>query len=178
MVYNNAVKYRQHISGLTLLELMVAISILIITLLLAVPSFAKWHEGNRFKHALRHVSNLAETAKAVAVTSQSNVSFVVDVSAGQCAGSSRLAECDCATANACHIDGKEYAFLATQSGITLSTANNENRVVTFTHFGAVSFGHNTTITVKSSSHSGDVVISPLGRIKHCSTTSLSGVATC
>ncbi len=157
---------------------MVAISILIITLLLAVPSFAKWHEGNRFKHALRHVSNLAETAKAVAVTSQSNVSFVVDVSAGQCAGSSRLAECDCATANACHIDGKEYAFLAMQSGITLLTANNENRVVTFTHFGAVSFGHNTTITVKSSSHSGEVVISPLGRIKHCSTTSLSGVATC
>ncbi|NDW14408.1 hypothetical protein GTQ48_02525 [Alteromonas genovensis] len=178
MVYNNAVKYKQHINGLTLLELMVTLSILIITMLLAAPSFAQWHEANKFKQALRHVSSLAEAAKVVAVASQSNVSFVVDVTGGQCAGTSRLVSCDCTAPNACSIDGKEYAFLATQSGMTLTTANNKNRIVTFSKFGAVNFGNNTTITVKSPSHSGKVVISALGRIKHCSTSSLSGVATC
>lgn len=178
MVYNNVVKYKQHISGLTLLELMITLSIFIITLLLAAPSFAQWHEANRFTHALRHISSLAETAKTVAVTSQSNVSFVVDVTGSQCAGSSRLISCDCSTPSACSIDGKEYAYSASHSGVTLATADNQNRVVTFSKYGAVNFGNNTTITVKSSSHVGKVMISALGRIKHCSTVSLNGVATC
>ena len=178
MVSNNALINKQLIKGVTLLELMVTLSILIITLLLAAPSFAQWHEANKFKHALRHITSLAEAAKLVAVSTQSKVSLVVDVTSGQCAGSSRSTSCDCSEANACSIDGKEYAFSAAQSGITLLTASNKNRVVTFTKFGAVSFGHNTTITVNSPAHSGKMVISALGRIKHCSTSNLSGVATC
>ena len=178
MVSNYTLNNKQLIKGVTLLELMVTLSILIITLLLAAPSFAKWHEANKFKHALRHISSLAEAAKVVAVSTQSNVSFVVDVNSGQCAGSSRLTSCDCSVANACSIDGKEYVFSATQSGISLLTANNKNRVVTFSKFGAVNFGNNTTINVNSPSHSGKVVISALGRIKHCSTSNLSGIATC
>jgi Tfp pilus assembly protein FimT len=178
MVYNNTGKYKQYVDGLTLLELMVALSIFIITLLLAAPSFAQWLEANRFKHALRHVSSLAETAKVVAVASQSDVSFVVDVNGGQCAGSSRSTACDCSTVNACSIDGKEYVFSTTQTGITLLTAGNVDRVVTFNKLGAVRFGHNTTITVNSPSHSGKVVISALGRIKHCSLSSMSGIASC
>lgn len=178
MVSNNGVAYKQHTSGLTLLELMVTLSILIITLLLAAPSFAQWHEANRFRHALRHLSSLAETAKVKAVASQSKVSFVVDITGAQCAGSSLLIPCDCAAPSACSIDGKEYAFSAAQLGMTLTTANNKNRIVTFGKFGTVNFGHNTTINVKGSSYSGKVVISALGRIKHCSTSSLSGIATC
>ena len=67
------------------MELMVALAILSIVLTLSLPSFAKWQEANEFKQALRHLTQLAESAKVAAISSQSDISVIVDINSGQCA---------------------------------------------------------------------------------------------
>ncbi|WP_157812693.1 pilus assembly FimT family protein [Alteromonas sp. MB-3u-76] len=164
--------------GMSLMELMVALAILSIVLTLSLPSFAKWQEANEFKQALRHLTQLAESAKVAAISSQSDISVIVDINSGQCAGVSDLSLCDCTVKNACRVNGVEHIFTAESLKTKLTTSDNKNRLITFDKFGAVDFGHNTTVNVHSASYSGKVVISALGRVKQCSYGHLAGVAKC
>ena len=69
-------------SGFTLVELMVAITIVVILVAIAVPTWGKWIPGYRLKRATRDVYSSFQKAKLEAVRRNVNVVLIFDV-AGQ-----------------------------------------------------------------------------------------------
>jgi type IV fimbrial biogenesis protein FimT len=69
-------------AGFTLIELMVAITILAILLLIALPNFAVWMQNTQIRTAGEAVLNGMQLARAEAIRRNVNVELRMDVSSG------------------------------------------------------------------------------------------------
>lgn len=155
------------IAGFTLIELMVALAVLAILLTVGVPSFQSLFERNRAKTTAESVRGFFDEARAEAL--RRNLPLRVTVSAGEnwCLGLS-LAECDCAEANSCVIDGRERVLSAQsfrayplQSSFAAGNTVFEPRRGTASASGLV--------TVQAPNGSVSINLNRLGRTSTCST---------
>lgn len=166
------------LSGYSLLELMLTISVIVFLSALAAPSFLSYQEQVRFLHAVDNVAKFAKTARTLALTMQQPMYFIVNIHNDSCVALSEYESCDCNTLNSCTSEHVLQPRAQLSDDIWLSTTQNDSTKVIFNSLGAVHFGSSTTLTVSSPHYSAKVTISSLGRVKACSQQSLRGIARC
>ncbi len=73
---------RSNLSGVTLIELMIAIALMAILMLLAMPSYSVWLQNSRIRSVSESVLNGLQRARAEAVARNKNVAFVLGTNSG------------------------------------------------------------------------------------------------
>lgn len=166
--------------GFTLLEVLIAISLSVLIITFALPSFRSWLDEVRFRNFLVHLGELAKSGRVQALYLNQPIYLVIAGGSSKCAALSKSIPCDCnpVSKSACEIDGVFKGAELSLPNIQLSTTSGPNKIVTFNAIGTLDFGSSTTITLKHEGKHGRITINSLGRVKWCSNSSMSGVATC
>ncbi len=167
--------------GFTLVELMVAITILGILVTLAAPSFNSFIDKYRVKRAADTVSAFLVNAKSEAVKRNMTVRAVFNTAgATWCAGITTANTCDCTVANACQVDGAERVVRGSDyKGISLA-ANVTGSMFAFTPLrGTANSAGNVEVTSVNGLKVQVVVKNTTGRIRLCSPSgSVGGYPVC
>lgn len=165
--------------GVSLVELIVTLAILVILLSVAVPSFQSIRDANRVKAAAEAVYAHLQFARSESVKQNRNLFVGVKTGTNWCIGLSNATGCDCKTANSCRF-GPNAALIERNldssdfSGITL--ASNQANIRFESRRGFNSNPGTITLT-GSNSLQIQVIHSSRGRIRFCS-DNVGGYPTC
>ena len=176
---------RQYQSGFTLVELMIAVAVMVILAMLAVPSFTTYMEKSRLRGAADDVVNLIAQARQAGVKYDRVVNLAVEGNGNVwCLGANEqgapasvgdplppAADCDCTEADECMVDNQRLVVGSTEhAGISLS---NPPASLTFDgRMGIEKEGDSDSIDLTSQNgrYAVTINISPLGQATVCSTT--------
>lgn len=180
--------------GFTLLELMVAVSVLAILTVAAAPSFSDMLQRYRLRGAADEVASLLANARAEALMRNRDVSVVFTGSGSDwCVGATSAPEPSaagdavgtsgtCTCANTCSVGGRILESRgADQHGVTAGTLP---AAITFTHLTGAVAGLGTSAAEFKSPNARyqlNVAVSPLGRGRLCvpaGKPSMTGFAAC
>ena len=189
---------RQHQSGFTLVELMIAVAVMVILTVLAVPSFTTYLDKSRVRGAADDIVNLMAQARQAGVKFDRGVR-VSDVagSGAWCLGANQAvvpgvldptpapAACDCTKGSECIVDGQRLIVSSTDhQGVTLSSPPGDidfdgrlgiRSDASVTDADASSFD----LTSRSGRFVLTVAVSPLGQAVVCSKQgNILGYPTC
>jgi len=126
---------RQHQSGFTLVELMIAVAVMAILAMLAVPSFTTYLEKSRVRGAADDVLNLVAQARQAGVKQDRDVSLAITgLGDTWCIGANQALDpavgslapaalaCDCTVATACLVDAQRLVMGSSQhEGVSLTS---------------------------------------------------------
>lgn len=115
-----------HVSGVTLIELMVTLSVIAITLALAVPSFTDFKDKRGIRKGAEELISFINYAQSAAVKMNQEVTVSWDWGLADdtyewsfCIGATDVedATCDCFSENACMVDGDELRLVGSDPDI-------------------------------------------------------------
>jgi type IV fimbrial biogenesis protein FimT len=126
----------KRLAGFTLIELMVALAVLLILTVLAVPSFTTYLDKSRVRGAADEVVSTLAQARQAGVKFDRGVRVSAVGSGGTwCLGANQAATpsagdpmlapaaCDCTVADACIVDGQRLVVASSEHpGVTLTSA--------------------------------------------------------
>ena len=184
--------------GFTLIELLIVVVILGILVAIAAPSMYQILEGRKLKGATENLYADLMFAKTETIKRNTKVAVSFGSSGSNwCYGISEGVDCDCtgaladpATATTCTIDGIEKVVTNAQYGDTAINANfNGNTggdpeslafepLRGFSQYISDTSPSNGSAVFTNNSRSTTVMLSTLGRVRICSTTSFGGYETC
>lgn len=181
--------------GFTLIELMVAVSVLAVLLALAAPSFADFFDKSRVRGAADSIVTLIATARGDAVKRGRNVTLSMRGNASAwCMGANEAATpalneavatstaCDCTSSSACFVDGSRRVVTSTEfAGVTASAVTMtfvvDGKLGNLTPLGT----HAVTLTSPAGRYQVQLNVSPLGQTRACTPSgqlSISGFPPC
>lgn len=167
--------------GVTLVELMVAVMVLIILALVAVPSFSDFFERGRVRNAAEDLVSLVSNARAEAVKHDLDVNISLQGSGTSwCAGGNGAVAptggapaatadaCDCTDSAQCLIDGTRYAVESgAHPSVTIGALpadmTFDSNMGVLVPLGA----RQITLTSQSGKYDVQVQINPLGQASAC-----------
>lgn len=162
-------------SGMTMIEFMVILAIIVILSLTAYPSLVSLVQRYRISGETETLFSTLQYARTEAV--KRNTTIYVSFTTGDswCYGVNAGAACNCATSGSCGLGVHAAASAAT---ISLSTSGLSSGSVAFepTH-GAASASGSVTMTLYGQSSLITVNIARLGSLQLCS-TGISGYTAC
>jgi len=97
-----------NLSGLTLLELLITISILMLVVTLGSPAINSIQKNMQLKGAAQSSYFAFQQARVAAITKSIDVTVAIRPGESWCAALSDSGVCDCAIAYECTLDGVEY----------------------------------------------------------------------
>ncbi|ADC70734.1 putative type IV pilin [Thioalkalivibrio sp. K90mix] len=169
--------------GITLIELMITISVLVILITLAVPAF-NLAEQRRLVGAAESALDQIQTARSEAIKQGRDIWFVSQTDGDDwCHGISQTAGCDCfepaGAGDACEITiaGEEDPILRTTVSSDYRNINmTGDQELRFDHVRSMVSGSRETIAFTSSPNSFqmEVQINPIGRPSACGTNRTMG----
>lgn len=172
--------------GFTLIELIVAMTVLAIIVGYVMSSFSGMLARQRLQAAAENLYDYLTLARTEAI-SRNNVVYVSVISGtAWCFGMDDSAGCTCNTSNDCQIDGAtRVTNNDAYSGITLTSVGaglnqfsyNERRGMPQNTAGTASVSGNITFT-NSQGDSLTLQLNSVGRLKLCTSTSFRGYAAC
>jgi len=174
-------------SGFTLIELLLTVALAGLLAGLAVPSMVQFVDKHRLRGAAETLAQELRQARSHALNYQKSAYFSVSASASQqwCYGWGTVEQCDCraepGTNDACESGPAGFARIHRQTSKSFpSVSLSLSRFVSKRHlrFGALR-GTASADTLSLTNSAGElrVVISPLGRVRICS-TALPGYPAC
>lgn len=162
---------RTRASGLTLVELMIAIAVLGILATLAVPSLAERLARQRLASAAETLAMDLAEARVESAASGQALHVVFDRGPDWCWAVARSAGCGCAAPAPCQL---KVSRAADWPGVELVEAGD----TAFDPGGAPAAGTRASFRGRGSGHLLEVGLSPLGRSRLCTGTGLPGYAGC
>lgn len=158
--------------GVTLVETLMAVTILGIALALAVPSLQDIINKKRIKSAIETLYTDMKLIHSESIKRQSNLFVSFQSGANWCYGVDDSSECDCSTSNDCQIDGVEKVVRASDfNGITMSftgfTSGVSNSYVQFEGVRGVA-SNSGTVTFSRAGFSATLSSNRLGLLETCS----------
>jgi len=160
--------------GVTLLELLIAISIVAILAVTAVPSFITYLQQNRLVGATQRLYHTLQYARTEAVKRNANVYVSFVTGSNWCYGANPGATCACNTSGSCTI-GSVSAPSAGQISLS-ATGLNSGAIYFEPNHGASSSSSTITFTTSQGDTMG-VKIGLLGSLTICS-SSIAGYPAC
>lgn len=93
--------------GVTLIELMVTVVVLVVLIMIAAPAFQRMIERKRLEGAVENLYADMQYARTESIKRNKAVYLSFNEGADWCYGLDDTAYCNCSTANDCQIDGVE-----------------------------------------------------------------------
>ena len=161
--------------GVTIIELILVLTIVIILTLIAMPIFNTLIQNYRLTTASEALYNAFQFAKSEAVKANTTIYVTFQTGDNWCYGINAGSSCDCTIANNCGL-GSTTASAAQQ--LSLSVSGLTNNAISFepTH-GSANAAGSVTYTIYGQSTLITTSISLLGNLQICS-TGISGYTAC
>lgn len=182
-------------AGVTLIELMVALSVLAILATVAAPSFARFMEKSRLRGAADEMASLIASARGEAVKRGRDVTISMGgTAAAWCIGANEAptpavaaqfatsAACDCTVSTACLVDGGRRVVSSGEYGGVTASAVTASLTIDG-KVGSVVGLSSTSVTLTSagSNFQLQLTVSPLGQTRVCvpsGQTAIPGYPSC
>lgn len=100
--------YKQ--KGMSILEIMVVVSIIVIVVAVGAPSIVESQRTLRLKGAVESSYFMLQSARSVAISKATDSTVVFNGNAPWCLGISDSGNCDCQTVNSCTVDNVEHVL--------------------------------------------------------------------
>jgi prepilin-type N-terminal cleavage/methylation domain-containing protein len=157
--------------GLTLFELMIAVSIIAILVTVGVPSFLNIKKSIQLKGAIESSYFAFQHARSVAVSSGREVTLSIIPGESWCIGMSATGDCDCSLLNSCTINGREQLVKYRDFGqIKMPDSNfGVNSTARFDGVRGLSVGSAGSAVFSDGSNQAKLILSNMGRIRICVT---------
>lgn len=161
--------------GLTLLESLIALGIVAVILVAAVPTFTSLYQEYHLTTTVEHLHHVLQLARSTAIQNNQSVYVVFQTGDNWCYGINAGATCSCNVANSCTLGSYSRPRL---QDLSLTTTGLTSNTFTFegTH-GASNVSSTITFTIYNQSKAAGLMIKPLGSMQICS-SSISGYPAC
>lgn len=159
--------YKQ--KGMTLLELMIVVAIILIVVTIGVPSVAELQRTMRIKGAVESSYFTIISARSGAISRGTDTTVNFDVNAPWCIGVSDFGTCQCNTANSCTVNGVETVIQQDDfEGVVLSNVSfNGNNFTTFDGLRGLATNGAGSFQLDSNGIETRLTINRLGRVNIC-----------
>lgn len=171
----------QNLSGLTLLELLITISILVLVVTLGSPAINSIQKNMQLRGAAQSSYFAFQQARIAAITKSTDVTVAINPGENWCAALSDSGVCDCAIAFECTMDGVEYKVDSVDYrfiSIDKVTFGADNAAV-FDPNRGLAMGHAGSIIFTDGDKQLKLILSNMGRVRVCAIGSrLGGFEAC
>lgn len=164
--------------GFTLLECLTAVAVLIIILSTTAPAFYQWFQRQQVVNQTRSIGQMLSIASKQAVQTGKPVYVVADPGKNWCIRLTYSVNCDCRSGAGCGALADNYRMMADNSGSYFFAARREGPVAKFSGTHGMSMGFATTLYLSEGVYQGKVILSNLGRVRHCMTPATGGIPSC
>lgn len=161
--------------GITLIEFMVTLSIIVILTVAAIPTFITLLQNYRLSGTAESLYYALQYARVEAIKRNTNVYFAFTTGTNWCYGINAGSTCDCTVAGSCAL-GSVSTLSANQISLSASGYGGNNLYFESTH-GAASASGSITLTTYGTSTLITTKIGVLGNLQTCS-TGISGYTAC
>ena len=168
-------------SGLTLLELLITISILVLVVSLGSPAINSIQRNMQLKGAAQTSYFAFQQARVAAITKNIDVTVAIHPGKNWCAALSDSGVCDCGIAYECTLDGVEYKVdFADYRFVSIDKVTfGLDNVAVFDANRGLAIGHAGTIVFTDGEKQLKLILSNMGRVRICAVgSSLGGFEAC
>lgn len=170
-----------NLSGLTLLELLITISILVLVVSLGAPAINSIQKNMQLKAAAESSYFAFQQARVAAITQNIDVTVAIQPGENWCAALSDSGLCDCATTNVCTLNGVEYKVdsanyrFVSIDKVTFGVDN----IAVFDSDRGMAIGHAGSVVFTDGDKQLKLILSNMGRVRICAVaSSLGGYEAC
>jgi prepilin peptidase dependent protein A/type IV fimbrial biogenesis protein FimT len=170
-----------HIMGLTLLELLITISILVLLVTLGAPAITSIQKNMQLRGAAQSSYFAFQQARASAITKSVDVTIAFQAGENWCAALSDTGVCNCAIASECTLDGVEYRVDARDFRfVNLDNVTfGADSIAVFDGNRGLSIGHAGSLIFSDGNRQLKLILSNMGRVRICAIdSSLGGFDPC
>jgi prepilin peptidase dependent protein A/type IV fimbrial biogenesis protein FimT len=169
------------LSGLTLLELLITISILVLLVTLGSPAINSIQKNIQLKGAAQSSYFAFQQARVAAITKSTDVTVAISPGEYWCAALSDSGVCDCSVSFDCTMDGVEYKIDSVDYhfvSIEKVTFGADN-IAVFDANRGLAIGHAGSIVFTDGDKKLKLILSNMGRVRICAVgSSIGGFETC
>lgn len=154
--------------GLSLIEILIALSIVIILTVATVPTFINLYQEHHLKSYIQNLNYVLQYARSEAIKNNQTVYVNFQTGDNWCYGINAGTNCSCNVATSCGLG----TYVAPRSqDLSLSTSGLSNQSLTFegTH-GATNTSSTLTFSLYGKTSSITIKITALGNLQYCSST--------
>ncbi|MGJ8681978.1 GspH/FimT family pseudopilin [Paraglaciecola sp.] len=155
--------------GLTLLELLVTISVLVLLVTLASPAYNAIQRNIQLKAVVENHYFALQQARYSAISNKVDVGIFFQGGKNWCGGLSDIGKCDCSILNSCTLNGTEQ-LLTSNDYPFISLTNikfGQDSAALFDGVRGLSIGHAGSVTFSDGERQLKLVLSNMGRIRIC-----------
>lgn len=168
-------------SGLTLLELLMTISILLLLVTLGAPAITSIQKNLQLRGAAETSYFALQQARSAAITQNTDVTVAFKAGKTWCAALSDNGECDCSIAQQCKLNGVEHKVsFVDYHFVELSKVNfgQDNQTVFDANRG-LAIGHAGSLIFSDGGRQLKLILSNMGRVRICAIDApLGGYSKC
>lgn len=171
----------QNLSGLTLLELLITISILVLVVSLGAPAINSIQKNMQLKAAAESSYFAFQQARVAAITQSIDVTVAIQSGENWCAALSDNGLCDCTISNVCTLNGVEYKVdsadyrFVSIDKVTFGVDN----IAVFDSNRGMAIGHAGSVVFTDGDKQLKLILSNMGRVRICAVaSSLGGYEAC
>ncbi|MFT5924560.1 MAG: Tfp pilus assembly protein FimT [Paraglaciecola sp.] len=170
-----------NLSGLTLLELLITISIIVLLVSLGSPAINSIQKHMQLKGAVQSSYFAFQQARVSAITKNLDVTVAMRPGENWCAALSDSGVCDCSIPKECSLNGVEYKvdFVDYRFVSIDKVTFGEDNIAVFDANRGMAIGHAGTIIFTDGDRQLKLILSNMGRVRICAVgSSLGGYEAC
>lgn len=164
--------------GFTLLECLVAVTIVIIIVSNAAPAFYQWFQRQQVVNQTRSIGQLLNIASKQAVQTGRPVYVSAVSGRNWCIRLSHSEKCDCRSGRHCDSVDENAHLQASSSSSYFSASRSQTPLAKFEATHGMSMGFATSLFVSEGPYQGQVILNNLGRIRYCMRPGSGGIPAC
>lgn len=171
----------RHLYGLTLLELLITVSIIVLVVSLGSPAIDSIQKNMQLKGAAQSSYFVFQQARVSAITKNMNVTVAIRPGESWCVALSDSGLCDCAVQNKCTLDAVEYKvnFVDYRFVSIDKVTFGANNIAVFDANRGMAIGHAGTIVFNDGEKQLKLILSNMGRVRICAVDGgFGGFETC
>ncbi|WP_158967086.1 GspH/FimT family pseudopilin [Paraglaciecola sp. L3A3] len=155
--------------GLTLLELLISISIIILLITLGSPAFDSIQRNIQLKSVAENVYFALQKARSAAIAQQADITSTFQDGSNWCIGNSDIGKCDCKVLANCTVNGVEQTLSSVDySLISINEIKfGKDSIAVFDGVRGLSIGHAGSVIFSDGKRRLKLILSNMGRVRIC-----------